>query len=87
MFSSLITKRINNLQKNSVHVIGLHDVTATVDKTPLCKIWKSLPTQKVTLHLNSVVLNLTEFYWILKNILKFMNFTEFLPRDAMHPRY
>ena len=24
--------------KDSVHVIGLHDVTATVDKSPLCKI-------------------------------------------------
>jgi len=25
-------------KKNSVHVLGLHDATTTVDKAPLCKI-------------------------------------------------
>jgi len=76
VFSSLITKRISNRQKNSVHVIGLHDVTATVGKTPLCKIWKSADAKKVilcTVHPNNVVLNSTEFlkypkihefYWV-----------------------
>jgi len=33
--------------KNSVHVIGLHDVTTTVGKTPLCKIWKSADAKKL----------------------------------------
>ena len=37
MFSSLVTKRINN-RHNSVHVTGLRDVTATVGETPLCRI-------------------------------------------------
>ena len=55
MFSSLITKRSSNPPKNSVHVIGLQDVTATVDKTPLCKIWKSADP-------NNVVLNFTEYF-------------------------
>ena len=44
---------------------GLRDVTAAVDKTPLCKIWKSAKPKK--LHLNNVVLSF-------KNIIKFRNF-------------
>ena len=54
----------------SVHVIGLHDVTATVGKTPLCKIWKSADPKKLLyIHLNNAVLYFTEFK---KNILKFI---------------
>jgi len=60
MFSSLITKHISNCQKNSVH--SLHDVTATVGKTPLCKILKSADAKKLFyVHLNNVILNSTEF--------------------------
>jgi len=68
-------KHISNRQKNSVHVIGLHDVTATMDKTPFCKIWKSADAKKLFyVHPRNVVLNFTnfkkylkihEFYWIL----------------------
>jgi len=59
------------IDKNSVHVIGLHDVTATVDKTPRCKIWKSADAEKLSnLHPNNVVLNF-------KNMLKVMNFSEY----------
>ena len=61
MFSSLI-KNISIIAKNSVHLIGLHDVTATVDKTPLCKIRKSADAQKIFyVYRNSVVLNFTKF--------------------------
>jgi len=57
MFSSLIKKHL----KNSVHLIGLHDVTATVDKTPLCKI-RSADAQKIFyVYPNNVVLNFTKF--------------------------
>jgi len=64
MFSGLITIHINNRQINSVYVIGLHvhDVTATVGKTPLCKIWKSADAKKVILCTPQCG---TEFYWIL----------------------
>jgi len=62
MFSSLITKHINNRQKNAVHVIGQHDAIAAMDKTPLCKIWKSADAKKLFyVHPNNVVLNFTEF--------------------------
>jgi len=71
MFASLIIKHINNRQKNSVHVISLHDVTAAVGKTPLCKTCENLPTQKsYSMYIVTILLNF-------KNILKFMNFTEF----------
>ena len=54
MFCSLITKHINNR----------HDVTATVDKTLLCKIRKSADAKKLFhIHTNNVVLN----SWILLN--------------------
>ena len=57
MFSSLITKR----QKNSVHVHS-RPTYATVGKTPLCKIWKSVDAENLFyIHLNNVVLNFTEF--------------------------
>ena len=66
MFSSLITKHINNRQKNPVHVIGIpvHVVTATVDKTPLCKIWKSADAKKVILWTQTMcmALSFTGFY-------------------------
>ena len=61
MLSSLITKHINNRQKNSFHVIGLNDVTATVGKTLLCKIWKSADAKKIAMY------TLTMWYWILLN--------------------
>ena len=55
-FISVIAK------KNSVHVIGRHNVTATVGKTPLCKIWKPTDAKKLFyVHLNSVVLGFSEF--------------------------
>jgi len=77
------------IDKNSVHVIGLHDVTATVDKTPRCKIWKSAEAEKLfNLHPNNVVLNF-------KNMLKVMNFSEYWtsrywilnPRDRENPPF
>ena len=54
--------------------MGLNDVTATVDKTPLCKIWNGR-SQKKLFYVHPKMC-----YWILQNfqnILKFMNFTEF----------
>jgi len=59
--------------KNSVHVI--HDVTTTVGKTPIHRAVQNLPAQK-----RYSMYILTMWYCILldfKNILKFMNFTEF----------
>jgi len=87
MFSSLITKHINNRQKDSVHAVGLHDVTATVGKTPLAKS-ENLPTPKnySMYTLNSVVgkvLLVTELpnvvgaYKILQNFKKCLKIPEF----------
>jgi len=78
MFSSLITKHINDRRKNSFHVIGLHDITAMWVKRR-CAKFENLPTQKsypmYTLTVRyCILLNFTEF---LKTISKFMNFAEF----------
>jgi len=52
------------IQKNWVHIIGLHNITAAVGKTPLCKIWKSADAEKVSIY------TLTMWYWIFSEFKK-----------------
>jgi len=51
-------------KKNWVHIIGLHNITAAVGKTPLCKIWKSADAEKVSIY------TLTMWYWIFSEFKK-----------------
>jgi len=59
--------RKHNSNRQKLHVLGLHDVTATVGKTPLCKIcWRK---QLLRVHPNSMVLNFINILnsWMLLN--------------------